>query len=350
MADGEQPQHDNHFTTVDRSATTRGTAASRPDPRLFIAHSPLENFVSWFTNKPSEPTVQPTEASQGLDIHHLVSTTIAQISSSPAAVASISAVSATGLTLLSVVVYRKYVRRIRNADYVTSGMIQERKWIKGVVTRWVGEQFGSRSSRRPMYKVLIVSRCLPFEHNFRLFHTPAFYSWPFKFRKVPTEVKGVDAPEAAHFGRPSQPHSKESLDWLRETLLQPKKKIMKCQILRKDQYGRIVAVPYIHRHILPNRPLPIEMLRTGMAVVYESGGAEYGPWGLEKMKQVEAEAKSARRGIWGINNFESPGEYKKRYRVGDDATDSKEDVKMTPVEMPGIVTGLHSLQAVQRAS
>jgi hypothetical protein len=33
------------------------------------------------------------------------------------------------------------------------------------------------------------------------------------------------------------------------------------------------------------------MLRTGMAVVYESGGAEYGPWGLEKMKQVEAEAK-----------------------------------------------------------
>lgn len=33
------------------------------------------------------------------------------------------------------------------------------------------------------------------------------------------------------------------------------------------------------------------MLRTGMAVVYESGGAEYGPWGLERMKQVEAEAK-----------------------------------------------------------
>lgn len=28
-----------------------------------------------------------------------------------------------------------------------------------------------------------------------------------------------------------------------------------------------------------------------MAVVYESGGAEYGPWGLDKMKQIEAEAK-----------------------------------------------------------
>lgn len=28
-----------------------------------------------------------------------------------------------------------------------------------------------------------------------------------------------------------------------------------------------------------------------MAEVYESGGAEYGPWGLERLKQIEAEAK-----------------------------------------------------------
>ena len=42
---------------------------------------------------------------------------------------------------------------------------------------------------------------------------------------------------------------------------------------------------------MPDQPLPIEMLKRGMAVVYESAGAEYGPWGLEKLKSLEANAK-----------------------------------------------------------
>lgn len=50
-------------------------------------------------------------------------------------------------------------------------------------------------------------------------------------------IAGIDAPEAAHFGRPAQPHSAESLDWLRETLMGKK---VRCQLLRKDQYSRIV--------------------------------------------------------------------------------------------------------------
>jgi hypothetical protein len=96
------------------------------------------------------------------------------------------------------------------------------------------------------------------------------------------------------------------------------------------------------------------MLRTGMAEVYESGGAEYGPWGLERLKQIEAEAKYvyhafiisryadppgrfAKRGIWGINNFESPGEYKKRYRIGEDAAGAKNDVEAQEVARgPGV--------------
>jgi hypothetical protein len=50
-------------------------------------------------------------------------------------------------------------------------------------------------------------------------------------------------------------------------------------------------VPYIRRRILPNKPLPVMMLKDGMAVVYESGGAEYGPWGLEGLKKHEAAAR-----------------------------------------------------------
>jgi endonuclease YncB( thermonuclease family) len=95
----------------------------------------------------------------------------------------------------------------------------------------------------------------------------------------------------AHFGKPAQAHSQESTDWLRERLLQPERKRVKVQLLRKDQYGRLVGVPYVRRWVLPDQPLPTEMLRKGMAVVYESGGAEYGPWGLEGLKRIEDGAK-----------------------------------------------------------
>lgn len=104
--------------------------------------------------------------------------------------------------------------------------------------------------------------------NFRLFHTPGiFYSLPFKIRSIPKtpkgqsktaraarpsmgadtaelkdetlhiRISGVDAPELAHFGNPAQPHGQESLDWLKTTILG---KRMRCQLLRKDQYNRIV--------------------------------------------------------------------------------------------------------------
>jgi hypothetical protein len=33
------------------------------------------------------------------------------------------------------------------------------------------------------------------------------------------------------------------------------------------------------------------MLKEGMAVVYTSGGAEYGSWGLERMQAIEDEAR-----------------------------------------------------------
>ena len=51
------------------------------------------------------------------------------------------------------------------------------------------------------------------------------------------------------------------------------------------------------------------MLRSGMAEVYESGGAEYGPWGLERLKQIEAEAKyvpSAYRLYLSCTNMMTP--------------------------------------------
>ncbi|KIR42771.1 hypothetical protein I307_01121 [Cryptococcus deuterogattii 99/473] len=104
-----------------------------------------------------------------------------------------SAVGASALTLLGVMGYRRYWRRIKNADYVTSELLRRRAWIKGIVTRLTL--------------------------------------------------------------------------WTK------------------------VAVPYISRRLWWDRPLPLMMLKEGMAVVYKAGGAEYGPWGLDGMLKVEAEAR-----------------------------------------------------------
>jgi hypothetical protein len=52
-----------------------------------------------------------------------------------------------------------------------------------------------------------------------------------------------------------------------------------------------VGVPYIRRWYWKDKPLPLMMLREGMAVIYESGGAEYGPWGIEGMKAAQRQAE-----------------------------------------------------------
>jgi endonuclease YncB( thermonuclease family) len=64
------------------------------------------------------------------------------------------------------------------------------------------------------------------------------YRAELKDETIHIRIAGVDAPENAHFGNPSQPHAKESLEWLRRTLIGKK---MSCQLLRKDQYNRIVG-------------------------------------------------------------------------------------------------------------
>ncbi|TXT13805.1 hypothetical protein VHUM_01172 [Vanrija humicola] len=220
----------------------------------------------------------------------------------PPTVAAVSATLAVLGTLGGVRVYRRFFKRIRNADSLSTAVLDKKPFIRGVVTR-VGDG-----------------------DNFRLYHTPGpFWRYPLKLRRVPTSPKelkdntlsiriaGVDAPENAHFGNPAQPYAKEALEWLTKTVLG---KRMKCQLLRKDQYNRIVAVPYIARPILPNKPLPLMMLKEGTAVVYTSGGAEYGPWGLEGLQKAEDDARRHRRGLWAAKSVELPKDYKKRVKAG----------------------------------
>ncbi|KIK09435.1 hypothetical protein K443DRAFT_82346 [Laccaria amethystina LaAM-08-1] len=230
----------------------------------------------------------------------------------------------------------RYGRRLKNGEWITPDLLGRDNWIKGVVTS-VGDA-----------------------DNFRLYHTPALggYTWPFKFRTIPSQSKdlkdqtlhirlaGVDAPEAAHFGKPAQPYAAESLAWLRETLLGKK---VYCRLLRRDQYSRIVAHVHLPPRILPaslflGRNVSLELLKAGWGTIYEQcqverspnlpsslqTGAEYAKGRKDDYIRIEAEAKSVikiinsllliilnrakRRGIWKHGkSTESPAEYKRRY-------------------------------------
>ncbi|TDL16616.1 staphylococcal nuclease [Rickenella mellea] len=210
-------------------------------------------------------------------------------------------------TLAATSVRARYFQRFPSSEWVPPRALAKKRWMKGVVTS-VGDA-----------------------DNFRLYHTPGwFWSWPLKLRRIPSTTKdlkdqtlhirmaGVDAPEAAHFGRPAQEFSSEALLWLKE---QVEGKAMYCQIIRRDQYFRLVSIPMLPRRWLPKFTTPItgrcvsiDMLRAGWATTYEQSGAEYGKWGKETFLEAEAEAKASRRGMWkhGVS-AETPAEYKRRY-------------------------------------
>lgn len=135
-----------------------------------------------------------------------------------------------------------------------------------------------------------------------------------KDQTIHIRIAGVDAPEAAHFGRPAQPYAPEALAWLKNAI---EGKIIYCQLIRRDQYSRIVCqnnymilfscrlVNTIQVAIVEQKPLllpgtivsgknlSLEMLKAGWVTIYEQAGAEYGKWGKEEFLRVEAEAKYA---------------------------------------------------------
>ncbi|KAG8856860.1 putative endonuclease lcl3 [Serendipita sp. 411] len=208
------------------------------------------------------------------------------------------------LTVGGLRVYKRYVRRIPNSESVTAADLSKRRWIKGVVTS-VGDA-----------------------DNFRLYHTPGIgWRWPLKFRWIPQTSKelknqtlhirmaGVDAPEAAHFGKPAQEYSQEALDWLKQRV---EGKRVWCQLIHRDQYGRIVSIPMIKSFIpFRYRCVSLDMLRAGWADVYEQSNADYGKWGKDHFLSVLAEAQRAKRGMWAKGTSgETPSEYKKRHAAG----------------------------------
>lgn len=129
-------------------------------------------------------------------------------------------------------------------------------------------------------------------------------------KKVHIRLAGIDAPELAHFGRPSQPFSKDALAWLTEYILHRR---VRAYVYKRDQYDRAVATVYVRRGLL-RRDVGLQMLKSGLATVYEAKtGAEFGE--LEaRYRRAEWWAKKRRKGMWSgkLADYESPRDYKTR--------------------------------------
>ncbi|KAJ3564342.1 hypothetical protein NP233_g8355 [Leucocoprinus birnbaumii] len=180
-------------------------------------------------------------------------------------------------TVSGSMIYVRHGKRIKNTDWITPNHLEKGRWIRGVVTR---------------HCVELVNQTLH------------------------VRIAGVDAPEQPHFGKAGQPHADESLAWLRQKILG---KVVYCQLIRRDQYQRVVSNVHLTPRVLPGaifsgKNLALEMLRSGCAVTYEQAGAEFGKVGKEEYLRVEAEARDARRGLWAKGApRETPAEYKRRH-------------------------------------
>ncbi len=139
--------------------------------------------------------------------------------------------------------------------------------------------------------------------------------------QIHVRLAGVDAPEMAHFGRPAQPHSAEAFNWLKAYVLHRR---VRAYIYKRDQYDRVVSTVYVRRGLF-RRDVGLQMLKNGLATVYEAKtGAEFGKL-EDKYRRAEWWAKTRRKGMWAGNkaDFESPREYKTRMGAVDEGKASK---------------------------
>ncbi|CAO2656864.1 Nn.00g056670.m01.CDS01 [Neocucurbitaria sp. VM-36] len=227
----------------------------------------------------------------------------------------IPSIALTITTVAGVRLYKTYLRRIPTVNHIKPDYFRRRS-LFGQVTS-VGDA-----------------------DNFRLFHTPggrlAGWGW-LPWKKVPTKreelskqtlhirIAGVDAPELAHWGREAQPYSKEALEWLTNLIHNRR---VRAYIYRRDQYDRVVAQVYVRKWLL-KKDVGLEMLKMGLATVYEAKtGAEFGAV-EEKYRAAEGNARERRIGMWtkpsliqrlggaGTKAPESPREYKNRHAAAD---------------------------------
>lgn len=154
--------------------------------------------------------------------------------------------------------------------------------------------------------------------TFRLYHRPTWFhsSTPDADTKlsdqtIPIRIVGIDTPEVAKFGKPSQPFGEDAKALLEKHILD---RTVNVQILQRDQYGRAVANVSRRTWYGSSQFMDELMLKAGLAEVYQGAGAVYGPRGKDYYLQLEEAARNNKKGMWSEANRESAAEFKARMK------------------------------------
>ncbi|EJW03179.1 hypothetical protein EDEG_02432 [Edhazardia aedis USNM 41457] len=147
--------------------------------------------------------------------------------------------------------------------------------------------------------------------GFRMHHQPMFNKdkIPKNNKTLSIRLAGIDAPEVRTFKRPEQKFAIESRDFLRTLILN---KTVEIEVLKIDRYNRIVATVFVKNKNRKKINVSIEMVKAGLACVFEGGCAVYGNYEKELRKTQEI-AKAQKIEIWSDPDFILPMDYKRMY-------------------------------------
>jgi endonuclease YncB( thermonuclease family) len=119
-------------------------------------------------------------------------------------------------------------------------------------------------------------------------------------------MHGFDA-YSNRINKTGQPYAMESRQALEDKI---KGRQVKLDIIDIDKYRRLVCIVW-----LDGRNINLEMIKEGHAEAF----VEYlKPPYREQFLEAEREAKSAKRGIWLLRDYERPRDFRKRLGVSGD--------------------------------
>ncbi|KAK3675746.1 putative endonuclease lcl3 [Recurvomyces mirabilis] len=172
-----------------------------------------------------------------------------------------------GATFAALRFYRMYLKRVPTAGHIKPTDFHKRS-LYGYVTS-VGDGDG-----------------------FHLFHTPGgpLAGWGWYRGRRPQESDRKKLKDQT-----ISPYGPEALAWLRSAI---QGTYVRTQVHRVDQYQRVVGTAYRRKWLFFRSDIGLEMLKLGLATVYEAkSGAEFG--GKEEVyRAAEKKAKSRGVGMW----------------------------------------------------
>jgi micrococcal nuclease len=121
---------------------------------------------------------------------------------------------------------------------------------------------------------------------------------------IKVRLVGIDAPEFKGDRKKTQPMAAESKDFLNKLV---KGKSVRLHSLGTDGFNRNLAEIYVG-----DTNANLELVKNGLAEVYR--GRPPKGFNQASYEKAEAEAKSSKKGIWSLEKYESPKDFRKRMK------------------------------------